>query len=174
MGRRARSSAALALAFVALFGAQIRSASAFKASDFKTCATSSFCERHRHVPAHDPKRAHRLLGRFAVGDDGAATATVARSNPSGDADDRPLSLTVTPYGDEGVIRVRLDDDARPRYEVPDVLVPGLDAERRAFDEVTHDAGTGTTTFTLHAKRRTAARTTTRARTTLTIESLNSS
>ena len=159
MGRRARSSAALALAFVALFGAQIRSASAFKASDFKTCATSSFCERHRHVPAHDPKRAHRLLGRFAVGDDGAATATVARSNPSGDADDRPLSLTVTPYGDEGVIRVRLDDDARPRYEVPDVLVPGLDAERRAFDEVTHDAGTspgtGTTTFTLHAKRRDA-------------------
>ena len=156
MGRRARSSAALALAFVALFGAQIRPASAFKASDFKTCATSSFCERHRHVPAHDPKRAHRLLGRFAVGDDGAATATVARSNPSGDADDRPLSLTVTPYGDEGVIRVRLDDDARPRYEVPDVLVPGLDAERRAFDEVTHDAGTGTTTFTLHAKRRDAS------------------
>ena len=91
-----------------------------------------------------------------MGDDGAATATVARSNPSGDADDRPLSLTVTPYGDEGVIRVRLDDDARPRYEVPDVLVPGLDAERRAFDEVTHDAGTGTTTFTLHAKRRDAS------------------
>ena len=153
MGRRARSSAALALAFVALFGAQIRSASAFKASDFKTCATSSFCERHRHVPAHDPRRAHRLVGRFAVGDDGAATATVERSNPSGDADDRPLSLTVTPYGDEGVIRVRFDDDARPRYEVPDVLVDGLEASRRAFDAVTHDAGTGTTTFVLRAKPR---------------------
>ena len=153
MGRRARSSAALALAFVALFGAQFRLASAFKASDFKTCATSSFCERHRHAPAHDPKRAHKVVGRFAVGDDGAATATVARSNPSGDANDRPLSLTVTPYGDEGVIRVRFDDDARPRYEVPDVLVHGLDARRRAFDETTHDAGTGTTTFTLRAKRR---------------------
>ena len=153
MGRRARSSAALALAFVALFGAQFRSATAFKASDFKTCATSSFCERHRHVPAHDPKRAHKVVGRFAVGDDGAATATVARSNPSGDADDRPLSLTITPYGDEGVIRVRFDDDARPRYEVPDVLVPGLDARKRAFDETTHDAGTGTTTFVLRAKRR---------------------
>ncbi len=153
MGRRARSSAALALAFVALFGAQIRSASAFKASDFKTCATSSFCERHRHVPAHDPRRAHRLVGRFAVGDDGAATATVERSNPSGDAGDRPLSLTVTPYGDEGVIRVRFDDDARPRYEVPDVLVDSLDASRRAFDAVTHDAGTGTTTFVVRAKPR---------------------
>jgi len=153
MGRRARSSAALALAFVALFGAQIRSASAFKASDFKTCATSSFCERHRHVPAHDPRRAHRLVGRFAVGDDGAATATVERSNPSGDAGDRPLSLTVTPYGDEGVIRVRFDDDARPRYEVPDVLVDGLDASQRAFDAVTHDAGTGTTTFVVRAKPR---------------------
>ena len=153
MGRRARSSAALALAFVALFGAQIRSASAFKASDFKTCATSSFCERHRHVPAHDPRRAHRLVGRFAVGDDGAATATVERSNPSGDADDRPLSLTVTPYGDEGVIRVRFDDDARPRYEVPDVLVDSLDASQRAFDAVTHDAGTGTTTFVVRANLR---------------------
>ena len=118
-------------------------ARAFKAADFKTCATSSFCARHRHRAAGASADTYAIVGSFAATSDASAPgappsssfiATLADAN----APDAPLTLAVTSVGEEGVVRVRVDDPRRPRYRVPDVLDPAFASRVSPFARVTRE------------------------------------
>ena len=120
-------------AFVATAALAPPPALAFKAADFKTCATSSFCARHRDAPDGATSPVYAVSDAFALSRDGSeATATLLAN---GDAT-RPLTLTLTSFGDEGVVRARVDDPKHPRYRVPDVLVDDLDRRRSKFTAAT--------------------------------------
>ena len=99
------------------------------------------------MEANDPNRAHSVGGVFQLDASGSsASATVVRThNPH---NDRPLTLTITPYGEEGVVRVKFDDPSYPRYEIGDVLVDGFDKTKNKIESMKHDARSGTTAFTL--------------------------
>ena len=53
---------------------------------------------------------------------------------------RPLRVELTPYGDEGVVRLRVDEPAHPRYVVPDVLVDDLSPSEFADVQFAHQSG----------------------------------
>ena len=123
----------MSFAFVAIAALAPLPALAFKAADFKTCATSSFCARHRDAPDGATSAVYAVSDAFALSRDGSeASATLlANGDPS-----RPLTLTLTSFGDEGVVRARVDDPKHPRYRVPDVLVDDLDRRRSKFTAAT--------------------------------------
>ena len=145
--RRARSSAALALAFVPLFGAQIRSASAFKASDFRDLRHLLVLRAARARPrARSGKRAHRPPRTFRGGRRRGRHRGGSAFEPERGHGRSASVADVTPYGDEGVIRVRLDDDARPRYSAGRAGTRAGCRTARVRRGDAHDAGTGTTPF----------------------------
>ena len=120
------------VAFAALLGCLTPPrVDAFKAHDFKTCATSSFCQRHRDRSDGETSAIYAVAGPFVVrGHD--AIAQLAKQGET-----RALSLRLTSYAD-GVVRVFVDDPEKPRYAVPDVLVNDLDKRRAPFASVKPD------------------------------------
>lgn len=141
--------ATLVFAFVATAALAPLPALAFKAADFKTCATSSFCARHRDAPDGATSAVYAVSDAFALSRDGLEASATLLAN--GDAS-RPLTLTLTSFGDEGVVRARVDDPKHPRYRVPDVLVDDLDRRRSKFTAATpvasddHPSATRATIF----------------------------
>jgi mannosyl-oligosaccharide alpha-1,3-glucosidase len=93
----------------------------FKENDFKKCDTSSFCKRHRDRPEGATREIYSIAGRWEPiaggGGWGADLAAVGES--------APLRIELTPYGTEGVVRLRVDEPDHPRYVIPDVLVDDL-------------------------------------------------
>ena len=94
----------------------------FKANDFKKCETSSFCQRLRDRPDGATREIYSIEGRWEPigGRGGGWGALLAKAG-----EPRPLRVELTPYGDEGVVRLRVDEPAHPRYVVPGVLVDDL-------------------------------------------------
>ena len=94
----------------------------FKANDFKKCETSSFCQRLRDRPDGATREIYSIEGRWEPigGRGGGWGALLAKVG-----EPRPLRVELTPYGDEGVVRLRVDEPAHPRYVVPGVLVDDL-------------------------------------------------
>jgi len=139
-------------------------ATAFKAADFKTCATSSFCARHRDRASSDRGAYRVAAGGFAISGDAdpekfdvnVATADLLRdgedeeeaSSSTSSSSTAPLRLRISAY-DKGVVRVRVEDPSAPRYEVPDVVLPELETDgAMGFSSVERAEDGSRTTLTL--------------------------
>ena len=109
----------------------------FKANDFKKCETSSFCQRLRDRPEGATREIYSIEGRWEPigGRGGGWGAVLAKAG-----EPRPLRVELTPYGDEGVVRLRVDEPAHPRYVVPDVLVDDLSPSEFADVQFAHQSG----------------------------------
>ncbi|XP_064593080.1 neutral alpha-glucosidase AB isoform X1 [Zonotrichia leucophrys gambelii] len=109
----------LGLALCCLLGASL----AVDRGNFKTCEQSGFCRRQRRIqPGHSPYRA--LLESLELGPD------VARMRLVNEVTQVPLLLEL--WGLSGnITRLRIQElnPLRPRYQVPDVLLGELPAER---------------------------------------------
>ena len=108
-----------------------QAATAFKEQDFKKCATSSFCDRHRNRPDGATSSVYKVEGTFTH----KGAEAVALLSKAGE--DTPLSLKLTCYAD-GVVRVHVDDPNKPRFAVQDVLVDDLDKKKTRFTSVKPD------------------------------------
>jgi len=111
----------------------------FKANDFKKCETSSFCQRLRDRPDGATREIYSIEGRWEPigGRGGGWGALLAKAG-----EPRPLRVELTPYGDEGVVRLRVDEPAHPRYVVPDVLVDSLSPSEFADVQFAQGGGKG--------------------------------
>ena len=93
----------------------------FKENDFKKCDTSSFCKRHRDRPEGATREIYSIAGRWEpIAGGGGWGADLAAAGETA-----PLRIEHTPYGTEGVVRMRVDEPDHPRYVIPDVLVDDL-------------------------------------------------
>ena len=112
-----------------------RGAHAFKAQDFKTCATSSFCARTREAYANGSRGEGVVVGEdaFVVGGGRETRARVVDVDPHAvrlelfsTRDDVFVRGVIEAYA-SGAVRVRVDehDDATSRYVPADVLTPDV-------------------------------------------------
>ena len=94
-------------------------ATAFKEQDFQTkCADVAFCNRMRNVqqPGYSVQAGSVRFAKDSI------SATL-RNTAAG----KDFSLQLSAY--QGILRVRLLEPGNPRYEVPDVLMPGLQKQQ---------------------------------------------
>ena len=89
---------------------------AFKEQDFKKCATSSFCARHRDRPDNATATIYKVEGNGKFAWDKGGADAVATLTKSGEA--TQLALKLTCYAD-GVVRVHIEEPKKPRYAVPE-------------------------------------------------------
>ena len=109
---------------------------AFKAQDFKTCETSSFCNRHRDAA---PKA--YSIGKLIVPSSSSSSSASSSSSSSQERSNRKeededeasfdvllddmktsVEMKLNAYAN-GAVRLRFDDILHPRYVPKDVLVP---------------------------------------------------
>ena len=110
---------------------------AFKAQDFKTCETSSFCNRHRDA-APKAYSIGKLIVPSAAASSSASSSSSSssqeRSNKEGEDEDEAsfdvllddmktsVEMKLNAYAN-GAVRLRFDDILHPRYVPKNVLVP---------------------------------------------------
>ncbi|PSC68247.1 putative glucan 1,3-alpha-glucosidase [Micractinium conductrix] len=119
-----------AVAAVAAHDAAEHSASgpvaAFKAEEFKKCADSAFCMRLRNVTSET----FVVLPESVAVEGARVTATVANSADANGT----FRLVLTAYGN--TLRLFIDEGAdKGRFQVPDVLLPGLEAREQPWEVV---------------------------------------
>ncbi|KAF8064543.1 PSL5 [Scenedesmus sp. PABB004] len=129
----AMAGAGLRLALVALV--LLLGASAFKEQDFKKCATNGFCARNRGVTG-----TKYSVEAGSIKTEGAVlSAVLANTAVPGVR----FNLTLISYGP--VVRLLVDElptaDHAARYQVPDILLPTLDARATPWTGVTSTAHT---------------------------------
>ena len=94
---------------------------AFKDHEFKKCHQAHFCKRHRN------RQAGSSTLVLASGElkDGRYIGSIRNRAPGMEAVN--LDLEIRAY-DGGILRMKVNEDpSKKRYEVPDVLEPGLDS-----------------------------------------------
>ena len=101
---------------------------AFKAQDFKTCETSSFCNRHRDAApkAYSIGKLIETASKENIQRRGSADERAEEDEASFDVflDDTKttIEMKLIAYAN-GAVRLRFDDVLHPRYVPKDVLVP---------------------------------------------------
>ncbi|KAJ8602205.1 hypothetical protein CTAYLR_003618 [Chrysophaeum taylorii] len=90
-------------------------ASAVDRSKFRKCGDTRFCRVHRNAAAPPP--AFFVDPSTVALDDDTGELTLMLRGGGG-----PLAVSVQPHLDAGVVRVRIVDPARPRWEPTDVLL----------------------------------------------------
>ena len=106
----------------------VKEVDAFKAQDFKTCETSSFCNRHRDAApkAYSIGKLIETASKENIQRRGSADERAEEDEASFDVflDDTKTSIEMKliAYAN-GAVRLRFDDVLHPRYVPKDVLVP---------------------------------------------------
>lgn len=120
----ARHTTLVALAVVA---ALLGTCWGFKADEFKNCDDSAFCKRLRGTTGGE---AYVLLPESVQVDGARVTATVQNTeNANG-----TFYLVLTAYGD--TLRLFVNESPeKGRWQVPDVLLPGLEGRQQAWEVV---------------------------------------
>ncbi|GJP77199.1 hypothetical protein CLOP_g7625 [Closterium sp. NIES-67] len=114
---------ALALAALLLLGAQPQLAAGFKAHEFKTCDKAHFCKRNRN---REPGTSTLVLRSGEINPSGKFVGIIRNKAPG--KGKVALFLEITAYSDS-TVRMKVNEDAsRNRFEVPDVLEPGLESK----------------------------------------------
>lgn len=85
------------------------------------CKDAGFCERNRGKPTGG---AYSIVPGSASA--AGATLTASLANSGAPAGAPPLNLTLRAYAG-GVVRLVIDEPGADRYQVPDILLPDLEA-----------------------------------------------
>ena len=107
---------------------------AFKAQDFKTCETSSFCNRHRDAAPKAYSIGKLIVPSSSSSSSASSSSSQERSNRKEEDEDEAsfdvllddmktsVEMKLNAYAN-GAVRLRFDDILHPRYVPKDVLVP---------------------------------------------------
>ncbi|KAL4422944.1 hypothetical protein ABPG75_009141 [Micractinium tetrahymenae] len=119
-----RSLGAAAPLLVLLAAALAVPSTAFKAEEFKNCQDSAFCTRLRG----NTSEAFSILPDSVAVEGARVTATVVNADNA----NATFRLVLTSYGN--TLRLFIDEPAeKGRFQVPDVLVPGLEAREQPWE-----------------------------------------